>query len=274
MQPQACRCGLSMLWGGNTGHFMGGFAPAWFDLGCYEKTRKYKRREWAADFQIRRELYRQLLELREDYAFAAAQEPLGFRLEDWQRYTSVQLLQMELKATATFHFNLAGTPGDTSKAVDRLILSYFDLLREVDKLIEASAQQSADFAYDKYSYLTDWSVTVDSSRSDTAIIEDFKQWLATQRKINGYGNTKALDNGVVARLYENRVLPYLDCWLWQEIGQYEEKASAYSWAQKLAVIFPSDSLSKAEAAVKTTETLRKTTHRLAMDILRRDVLPF
>ncbi|WP_155246069.1 hypothetical protein [Eikenella corrodens] len=34
---------------------MGGFAPAWFDLGCYEKTRKYKRREWAADFQIRRE---------------------------------------------------------------------------------------------------------------------------------------------------------------------------------------------------------------------------
>ena len=40
--------------------------PEWFDLKLYKKTQKYTRRQWAADFQIRRDIYQRLLEIRDE----------------------------------------------------------------------------------------------------------------------------------------------------------------------------------------------------------------
>lgn len=110
------------------------------------------------------------------------------------------------------------------------------------------------------------------------IISDFKAWLKEERALRGYGDIKALNNGEIARLYPNRVLPFLDLWLWNEIrepsGKFGNGLFTYNWRKMNALLFPPETLTAKEVASKTAETLRKTTYKQAMRILKCDVLPF
>ena len=250
--------------------------PEWFDLKLYEKTRKYTRRQWAADFQIRRDIYKKLLEIRnEAQIYAENTEYSAFIY--WKKRPDLGVLKTQIHMAVKYQ-NLAQTAGDTSKAISRAIVKYYECKADAIEIAETDRQKAAKFEADGLDNILEASACVDFSRTDNAIIEDFKAWLKEQREWRGYGNIKILDRGEIARLYPNRVLPFLDLWLWNEINapnnRFGNGLFAYNWKKMNALLFPPETLTAKEAASKTAETLRKTTYKQAMRILNCDVLPF
>ena len=256
--------------------------PKWFDLKLYEKTRKYTRRQWAADFQIRREIYQHLLKIREEVKCYAEENAAYNVYQDWEKRTDVRLLKTELYAAALYP-NIAQTAGDTSNAIGRLAVDYEALClyaRAIEEMEteRTERQEEADRQSKLFRYWLENSISVDFTKTDELIISDFKAWLKEERALRGYGDIKALNNGEIARLYPNRVLPFLDLWLWNEIrepsGKFGNGLFTYNWRKMNALLFPPETLTAKEVASKTAETLRKTTYKQAMRMLKCDVLPF
>lgn len=251
--------------------------PEWFDLKLYKKTQKYTRRQWAADFQIRRDIYQRLLEIRDEvreYAEYTGCSVYGL----WSsRQADLEILRIRIHAAAKYQIP-AQSAGDSSKAASRASIKYWECKADAICIAKTDKQEATNFEAKGLDNILEASAWVDFSRTDNAIIEDFKAWLKEQREWRGYGNIKILNRGEIARLYPNRVLPFLDLWLWNEINKPNNKFGnglfTYNWRKMNALLFPPETLTAKEVASKTAETLRKTTYKQAMRILKCDVLLF
>lgn len=246
------------------------FPPEWFDLAKYEPTRKFTRKQWRDVFEYRRELFRRYLQ----YTAAARAEGMDLR-----GYHSTEVCRVRAELTyCSRHVHIGIWPIEDvwldcsevghSKNLLGAVKNSENILYDLDDLflrrIKGEKLQDIidDFSAEvRAAY--DHAVYVDFSRTDAAIIADFKEWLQMKRQKWGYKqNVKPLPVSAVASLYPNRVLPYLDLYLNDYFHGKETRAR--KWRDFADVLFPPGVLGETADPVAR---VRQATGKMAMKIL-------
>ncbi|CDH07330.1 putative Z3947 protein [Xenorhabdus bovienii str. oregonense] len=100
-------------------------------------------------------------------------------------------------------------------------------------------------------------IHVDLYKNDDLIINDFTEWLKKKRKQENIGTkTEKISDNDLSKLAENKVLPYIDLYLWKIISG--QKITQYQMAN---LLFPN------EYEVNITDRLRLVTKPKAMALL-------
>ena len=244
---------------------MGKFPPDWFDLGNYEPTRKFKPNEWRDVFESRRGLYKDYL----SYTEAAREN--GLNLQEWHSSEVVRLREELSYHSRHVRCNISdindvwagcGAVSDGLRALidlDNIFLRRLVKRDELRNIIDDYPIETSN--------ICNQTAYIDFSRTDTAIIADFKKWLVMKREKLGYQPSgKPLSVSAIANFYPNCVLPYLDLRL-NEIfhGRINR---VYTWNKYADILFPIGAL---PAGSNGVDKVRLTTHKMAIRILESDI---
>lgn len=248
---------------------MSSFPPEWFDLKNYNETRKFKRKQWRDVFEIRRNLYRDYLIYTAD-ARSAGVDLCGYHSSDVVRlreelvWHSLHVCD-GLSSIDDVWVGCGAVSGSLKALID---LDYVFLRRMVggERLEDIVSDFPAEI-----SDICNRTAYIDFSRTDAAIIADFKKWLAMKREQFGYQPSceKPLSVSAVANLYSNCVLPYLDLRL-NELF-YGRNKRVYRWRKYSDILFPPGALPDGSNG---EDKVRLITHKMAIKILESDVQLF
>lgn len=266
------------------------FPPDWFDLKNYDVCRfalneyeRFGRAEWALVINTRRKLYYDFM-----HYYKNDMTPMENLLNNLREASLSNHLALEWKqprfvfSGGGYSFTECGwrwsIQGDNLG--DYMRSEWVFYRNEDDFEKERLLGANAEYQLDSYEVgineeREDWFLEscywANFDFSDEQLIKDFTIWLALKREkqFNQFPRdkkaAKELTKAMKARLHEQRVLPYMDLYLYSLFSGIEKP----TYAEIAEVLFPPDSV---EWTKDYAEVLRETIHPRAIKILESPVL--
>ncbi|MCF7530312.1 DUF6387 family protein [Neisseria lisongii] len=263
---------------------MNKFPPDWFDLKNYAVCKHFGRVAWALAINTRRKLYydfvhhyqdkiRDVEELLRNLKEASSSNHLVL---EWRQPDFVFHGDGYSFTEYGWRWSIQGKNlGETMRA------EWVFPRNEEDFKNQRKFGANAEYQLDSYEvglnekaedYFLESCYLANFDFSDEQLIADFKCWLALKRekqfKKSGDAQKigKELTKTIKTRLYQQRILPYMDLYLYSLFSGVNRP----SYAQIADILFPPDAI---EWEKDYGEIIRETIHPKAIKILESIVLP-
>lgn len=271
---------------------MGKFPPDWFDLKNYDVCRyvhnvyeRFGRSEWALVINTRRKLYYDFINYYKDTEIDTGELLANLREASLSNHLALEWKQPDFVSIGGGHsfteFGWSwGFDGGLNK-LGNLMRSEWVFPRDEDEFeIEREFGANAKYQLDSYEvgineeaedYFLESCYLANFDFSDEQIIADFKTWLFSKREKqfnqfrDGGDMGREMTKTMRARLHEQRILPYMDLYLYLLFSGIVKP----TYAEIAEVLFPPDFV---EWTKDYAEVLRETIHPRAIKILESPVL--
>lgn len=204
--------------------------------------------------------------------------PPGFDLNKYRGLSNANKNIWRVNLTSRQLVRMDINDKDYGKAEQRLLdnvqlgdVSSNLIVRDDDYIPIVKFEKDEDFK--KYLKLSDtdkhfraryWPlIQVDLNETDTLLVDEFKRWLEKTRLENNIKSTHVLSPARLKKLYQHRVLQYLDVYLWARL-----KGLKITQKQFGLIIFPDDRSGDQASLIRknTVPTMIKSMNRLVNEV--------